>query len=485
MIGHRSTDIQDWDGRWRIPGTDNWYVGTLYFDPTGGFKLELLDGAFEPYCKEVLGPENEISSSTIVTGITGNLESDLTIWGEAKGKKITLFGFYCEHKATNFGGSIGYTYSTYVGDRGLVGAHVESETEPIVEGAFWSVDYLHYLLDGPDDLAVEIKTDELNNSSMWTLTIEVDPNKTLRGSYELGDGTRVSISHDKVLPSLSWSAYSFSSYGEEVLLLKHEMKQLKTIEDSAEMGLMLSKMVSLIIGQECGVNGLALKLNIGGYSVDCDFLTTRPAPPADRQATRKPLGESFRFHGAEFFPVWSRWLEFVEDKHRLVGLLAELSFNKKLPLEAHVFLAATLAEAFHKAVFGTGADSCLSNSVELFNELFPSAKVDVSDQAKPFFKLRALDLFMRLPGPIRTKLMSEPVTWVNYLAKMRNTIVHEALLDDSEFEVALAVSSMTMAIVHLLLWSELGVEVGKLQSALERGRTFRDLLWRSRNLCDK
>ena len=456
MTEPNSEEADIWSGVWTIGPDAEEIPGVLKYAPLEGFELLLPGGAFREMYEHKGFGESKFTPGVEVSMIGPADGHFPAIWGVVEGRKVTLFDFELKRQVT-----YGFEYQTasYKGDLLAWGAHMQSKEELCICEASFSAEYFHLLVEDSRGVKVSRKYNAEERQN-FTVSGECDPAPAVLGKVQLND-SEASLESVTNAPILEQSRKGYFVTATSSVALRHSLAQKASIQRVLEIGRDLSRILTLAQGKNAEVYSISCVLEGEGKTKESVELIQSRATVADVQSSgRLSVEFAFRLGVDEFLAVWRKWLEFSAEGSRLIGLLIELKTGQSF-LESKILLSGVLAEAFHTQVFG----SCLSETESKFETLFPQGQAYElrKDKTKrPTFKLRLLDLYMRLPKELRNHLLPEGLRqWLRYQTTMRNSVAHAAQIKDDEWQVAYDAHTLTIAIVegHVWLKSEVSLSL--------------------------
>ncbi|MBD0852869.1 hypothetical protein CU043_01170 [Corynebacterium striatum] len=305
----------------------------------------------------------------------------------------------------------------------------------------------------------------------FTVEGEWDPKSTVLGKVQLND-SEASFNAVINAPRLEQSRREYFATATNTVALRHSFAPKTSIQWVLDMSRDLSRILTLARGKNTEVYSISCVLEGEGKTRQRVELIQSRKTEADAQSSGRLSAEfAFRLGADEFLAAWSKWLEFSAEGSRLIGLLIELKTGQSF-LESKILLSGVLAEAFHTQVLGT----CLPETESKFELLFPQGKayeLKKDGTERPTFKLRLLDLYMRLPKEQRNHLLPEGLRqWLRYQTTMRNSVAHAAQIKDDEWQVAYDAHTLTIAVVEAHVWLKSEVSLSRLlKNSNEKARS--------------
>ena len=457
MAEPNGEDAGTWSGVWTIGSAAEEIPGVLNYVPPEGFELLLPGGAFRGMYERKGFGESKFTPGDEV-GMIGLADSHFpAIWGVVEGHKVTLLDFELSRQR-NYG--FKYQTASYKGHLLAWGAHIRNKEELCICEASFSADYFHLLVE--DGLRIEVSRGNCAEEKRYfTVEGEWDPKSTVLGEVQLND-SEASFNAVIDAPRLEQSRKEYFATATNSVALRHSFAPKTSIQRVLEISRDLSRILTLARGKNTDVYSVSCVLEGEGKTRQWVELIQSRNTVADVQSSGRLSAEfAFRLGVDEFLAAWSKWLKFSAEGSRLIGLLIELKTGQSF-LESKILLSGVLAEAFHTQVFG----SCLSETESKFETLFPQGQAYElrKDKTKrPTFKLRLLDLYMRLPKALRNHLLPEGLRqWLRYQTTMRNSVAHAAQIKDDEWQVAYDAHTLTVAVVEAHVWLKSEVSLSRL-----------------------
>lgn len=446
-----------WSGVWTIGSAAEEIPGVLNYVPLEGFELLLPGGAFRGMYERKGFGESKFTSGDEV-GMIGLADSHFpAIWGVVEGHKVTLLDFELSRQK-NYG--FEYQTASYKGDLLAWGAHIQSKEELCIGEASFSADYFHLLVE--DGLRIEVsRRYGAEEKRYFTVEGEWDPQSTVLGKVQLND-SEASIMSVTQAPRLEQSRREYFATATNSVALRHSFASKTSIQRVLDISRDLSRILTLARGKNAEVYSISCDLEGEGKTRESVELIQSRKTEAEAQSSGRLSTEfAFRLGVDEFLAVWHKWLEFSTEGSRLIGLLIELKTGQSF-LESKILLSGVLAEAFQTQVFG----ECLSETESKFESLFPQGEayeLRKDGTEWPTFKLRLVDLYMRLPEKLRNHLVPEGLKqWLRYQTIMRNSVAHAAQIKDNEWQAAFDAHTLTIAVVEAHVWLNAGVSLSRL-----------------------
>ena len=457
MAEPNGEEVGTWSGVWTIGPDAEEIPGVLKYAPLEGFELLLPGGAFREMYEHKGFGESKFTPGVEVAMIGPADGHFPAIWGVVEGRKVTLFDFELKRQATY---GLRYQEAAYKGDLLVWGAHVKSKDELCICEASFAAEYLHLLVEDSRRLEVTRESDSEGKRS-FTVIGEWGPASAVLGKIQLNDSD-ASLKAVTHAPVLEHSRKEYFATATNSVALSHSFSEKASIRRVLEISRDLSRILTLVRGKNAEVYSIYCALEGEGKTKESVELIQSRRTAAEIRASGRLSDEFAFFLGIdEFLTVWSKWLEFAADGSRLLGLLIELKTGQSF-LESKILLSGVLAEAFHTQVFGT----CSPESESKFEALFPQGEAYElrKDKTKrPTFKLRLLDLYMRLPEELRNHLLPEGLKqWLRYQTTMRNSVAHAAQIKDNEWQAAFDAHTLTIAVVEAHVWLMSGVPLSRL-----------------------
>lgn len=457
MAEPNGEDAGTWSGVWTIGSAAEEIPGVLNYVPLEGFELLLPGGAFRGMYERKGFGESKFTPGDEV-GMIGLADSHFpAIWGVVEGHKVTLLHFELSRQK-NYG--FEYQTASYKGDLLAWGAHIRSKEELCISEASFSADYFHLWVE--DGLRIEVSRGYgAEEERYFTVEGEWDPKSTVLGKVQLND-SEASFNAVIDAPRLEQSRKEYLATATNSVALRHSFAPKSSLQRVLDISRDLSRILTLARGKNTEVYSISCDLEGEGKTRESVELIQSRKTEAEVQSSGRLSAEfAFRLGVDEFLATWSKWLEFSAEGSRLIGLLIELKTGQSF-LESKILLSGVLAEAFHTQVFG----SCLSETESKFETLFPQGQAYElrKDKTKrSTFKLRLLDLYMRLPNELRNHLLPEGLRqWLRYQTTMRNSVAHDAEIKDDEWQVAYDAHTLTVAAVEAHVWLKSEVSPSRL-----------------------
>lgn len=457
MAEPNGEEVGTWSGVWTIGPDAEEIPGVLNYVPLEGFELLLPGGAFRGMYERKGFGESKFTPGDEV-GMIGLADSHFpAIWGVVEGHKVTLFDFELSRQK-NYG--FEYQTASYKGDLLAWGSHIQSMEELCICEASFSAEYFHLLVE--DGLRIEVERGYgAEKKRYFTVEGEWDLKSTVLGKVQLND-SEASFNAVINAPRLEQSRREYFATAANTVALRHSFAPKTSIQRVLDISRDLSRILTLARGKNAEVYSISCVLEGGGKTKESVELIQSRNTVADAQSSGRLSAEfAFRLGVDEFLAAWSKWLEFSAEGSRLIGLLIELKTGQSF-LESKILLSGVLAEAFQTQVFG----ECLSETESKFESLFPQGEayeLRKDGTKRPTFKLRLVDLYMRLPEKLRNHLVPEGLKqWLRYQTTMRNSVAHAAQIKDNEWQAAFDAHTLTIAVVEAHVWLMSGVPLSRL-----------------------
>ncbi|MGV0353943.1 ApeA N-terminal domain 1-containing protein [Corynebacterium confusum] len=445
MVGKKFSCTEDFEmwGSWELPGVEGSLAGVLAFDPLEGFELRTY-GTFQA-----------------LQGKPSQAPSDFeVIWGHVEGKIVSLLVVQMQSSTTAIG-QVMTEWATYSGEYLVVGEQISGRNDPAIKSAWISVDFLDYFLGKPASTRIRSSLD----SSTYQVEVQSIIGRDELESLQLDSGELVTVEVSVRPPYYEWNSEQFVTRISEKHFVRYDSVESTTIETVLKWSLEVSQFVSLAANRLSDRS--EIRLNFGEGDLGW-LIVPRRKDLAASQLARLYSSFVFQREVSEALPMFKSWVEFHRRNLRSLRLLTEPLVSKTQYLETAVLLSGVLAESFHNSVYDK---ETLSESKQAFKQLTGE---EFKDGKKPYFKLRALDLYFRLGPEFRNLMLPNHETWVKGLCKVRNDLAHEALLEPANFEWAYAISRVTNTLIHALVLSHVGVSTKELVAALETSGRWRN-----------
>lgn len=447
-----------WTGKWYLPNCETKHPGVLEYDPDTGFKLTLMSEGFEsPWIEEIQPSTRFESGEDCIVRKTCERGPYQAIYGEANGRLLSLFDVYCLGTSEREGSQVPHAESTYLPSAALIGALIPSKRAPALKALSVSIDYLHYWLHNTGWMQVGRST--IKSSGYSRHFVEAMPRSLPRPikGLTLEDGTEFTINFYGTLPGLKWSSHEWEACGRVGAAVEiAATKGLRSLESFDKQIYALQSLVSLCLDRACKAFAFSCELDAETGSYWCDLLIPRRSGSQPTEARSEFLPELASCNPKKDFDFFFRkWFPFYEKHSSVVNLLSGLQNDGHSEyLETTVILSNTLLEAFHRSEYGSNTQGLLNISRETAPGVQPSGDQVTSKRVTA--RMRALDLFYRLPEKIRHEFVPKPECWASTLVKARNSVTHEGELGKAEPLKALAAARVVVAIVtiHILLYLE-------------------------------
>lgn len=464
-----NTHSHSWEGHWWLPDLQERHPGALTYSPVDGFVLRLLSEGFESPYVEMDAPTVRFKGGGgRAIGLRDGIYQ--AIYGEADGRFITIFNVMNTESSRRHGAQAASAKSTYQASAVVEGVHMPSEDSAVIKSASISIDNLHRWLGDPEDLSVVSCYSE--NPVHNVHFVEVRPGRKVgpkRGAT-LADGTAVTISRSWSLPDLRWSTNSYESQAQEFVQVEFDPPNQWSLMDVRRHAWEMSNLITLALDRPCAPHAIDLVVQNPAKDQRASYLTHRTRGENSEEFVIKYEPSIFTCSKARFEEIVPAWFAFYQQHGAVLDLFATLKTGTMDYLETSVFLAATLAEAFHKAVFGK-KNSITPEAKDLAEEIFPE---DTNPHS--LFK-RLVDLYCRAPEAVAHALIPDIKAWSREHVDARNSISHEAGLGEASLHSAWAASQVTTALVTVHILVAVGVSDSTIEQALTESPTFRKAIY--------
>lgn len=470
-----NTHSYSWEGYWWLPDLEERHPGILSYFPADGFILKLLSEGFESPYVEVDIPATRFTGE--VRGARAlKLRDSIypAIYGSADGRFVTILNVMSIQSSRKHGAQTESASSSYKASAVVEGAHIPSEDTAVIKSASVSIDNLHLWLGAPEELSVMTSIDRVNPTDNVDL-IEVRTSRKLGPKHGaiLECGTAVTISRNWILPSLRWSTNSYESQAQEFAQIKFDPPTPWSLMDVHKHAWEMSGLITLALDRPCAPHTIDLVIKNPTNDQSASYLTHRTTGDNSEEFVREYNPSTFTCDETRFETVVPKWFAFCQKHGEVLNLFTTLKNGTIDYLETSVFLAAILAEAFHKGVFGR-KKSITNQAKDLAEEIFP-------EDTKPYslFK-RLVDLYCRAPQAVAHIIIPDIKTWSREHVNARNSISHEAGLGEASPRSAWAAAEVTLALVTVHLLVIIGVSDSVIEQALTESPTFRKVTYSSK-----
>lgn len=447
-----------WTGKWYLPNCETKHPGVLEYDPDTGFKLTLMSEGFEsPWIEEIQPSTRFEGGGDCIVRKTCERGPYQAIYGEANGRLLSLFDVYCLGTSERVGSQVPHAESTYRPSAALIGALIPSKEAQALKAISVSIDYLHFWLHDTAWMKVGNTIDVAPVDRRYFVeTMYSSLPRPIKG-LTLEDGTALTINFYGSPPGLKWSSYQWEACGRVSAAVEIiATKGLRSLESFNKQIFALQSLVSLCLDRACKAFASSCELEAETGSYWCDLLIPRRGGSQPTEARTEFLFDLASCDPERDFVFFFRkWLPFYEKHSSVLNLLSGLQNDGHSEfLETTVILSNTLLEAFHRSEYGSNTQGLLNISREI--GLGVELSGDQVTGKRVTARMRALDLFYRLPEEIRHEFVPKPECWASTLVKARNSVTHEGELGKAEPLKALAAARVAVAIVtiHILLYLE-------------------------------
>lgn len=467
-----NTHSYSWEGHWRLPDLQERHPGVLTYSPGDGFVLKLLSEGFEsPYVEMDVPTVRLEGGGGKSIGLRGSIYQ--AVYGEADGRFITIFNVMSIESFRKHGAQAASAKSTYKASGVVEGAHISSEDSAVIKSASVSIDNLHRWLGEPEELSVMSSYSEDPVHRVHFAEVRTGRKLGPKRGATLADGTAVTISRNWILPSLRWSTNSYESQAQEFAQVEFDPPKQWSLMDVRKHAWEMSSLISLALDRPCASHAIDLVVQQDSLKDQrASYITHRTTGENSEEFVIRHEPSNFTCSEVRFEEVIPAWFAFCQKHGAMLNLFTTLKTGTVDYLETSVFLAAILAEAFHKAVFGK-KNSITPEAKSIAEEIFPE---DTNPHS--LFK-RLVDLYCRAPEAVALALIPDIKAWSREHVEARNSISHEAGLGEASPHSAWAAAQVTLALVtaHILVTG--GVSGTTIERALTESPTFRKAIYSS------
>lgn len=464
-----NTHSYSWEGHWWLPDLQERHPGVLTYSPADGFALKLLsEGLESPYVEVDVPTVRFEGGGGRAVGLRDSIYQ--AVYGEADGRFITIFNVMSISSSRKHGAQAASAKSTYKASAVVEGAHIPSEDSAVIKSASVSIDNLHRWLGEPEELSVMSSYSENPVHKVHFAEVRTGRKLGPKRGATLADGTTVTISRSWVLPDLRWSTNSYESQAQEFAQVEFGPLNQWSLMDVHKHAWEMSSLIALALDRPCAPHAIDLVVQGPAEDQRASYITHRTTGENSEEFDIRHEPSNFTCAEARFEDVVPAWFAFCEQHGAVLNLFTTLKTGTVGYLETSVFLAAILAEAFHKSAFGR-KNSITAAARELAKDIFPQETKDYS-----LFK-RLVDLYCRVPEAVAHALIPDIKAWSREHVEARNSISHEAGLGEASPHSAWAASQVTLALVTAHILVAIGVSDSTIEQALAESPTFRKAIY--------
>lgn len=462
-----NTHNYSWEGHWWLPDLQERHPGVLSYSPAEGFVLKLLSEGFESPYVEVDVPPIRFTGKGRGVRVLGLRDSIYpAVYGEADGRFVTIFNVMGIQSSQKHAAQAASAKSTYNASAVVEGAHVPSEDSAVIKSASVSIDNLHRWLGGPEELSVLSSYSEDPVHQVHLVEVRTGRKLGPKRGATLECGTAVTISHSWILPNLRWSTNSYESQAQEFAQIEFEPPASWSLMDVRKHAWEMSSLITLALDRPCAPHAIDVVVQDPVKDQWASYLTHRTTGENSEEFVHKYDPSTFTCDEVRFEEVVPAWFAFCRKHGAVLNLFTTLKTGTVDYLETSVFLAAILAEAFHKGVFGR-KEAITPQARDLAEKIFHE-----DTNPSSLFK-RLVDLYCRAPQAVAHALIPDLKAWSREHVNARNSISHEAGLGEASPHSAWAAAQVTLALVTAHLMVAIGVSESIIEQALTESPTFR------------